>query len=661
MLKQKHFTFSEKRLLFLHAETPNPAASEVPKPEKALDLAKKTAKQAYTELKEKALNQFRGKALAEVKSAPPEIPTKLAGLKTDKPPIKTADGSLEQPFSFGDQKIQGKIIFPPKGKTDAKTTYLFNYVDNPDKFDHKKFLENFKKHQTELGNTIIITLKTPEGETKIDKNTVNTMHSLTTDLERFQADLKKDPKYADWHLPRAEKILHMTSTGESKKVIALLNKYKEASAGKDPRVAPGQYIIDSNDFSASLERALTPLTLVRTPKPEKSTSTGPTSTAISRPSSQPSYSAPHSTSAQPSSAPLQTINPTPSTSTETPSHIRKPPEGVEKVGPIKGHTGFFGDSISVSEQKSGHLDKSKFSTGESPFYLAKGGQTSEWLLNNLKTIPEEELSKMKNAVVLIGTNDIGGMGERYSAEAIIQRIKAIHKFFLEKKITVYACTIPPFKGHNFSTYRSKYDEVNKKRNAINDAIMADNRLKIIPLHRSEAQGGIASEDGESIGENYLVKYGRTIDYVHPQPKKLANLVETYIKSDQYKIESSAETPASPGSPISSAEKPIDNQPIGLPSSSPDKPSKLEKFTYTRADVQAADALLASLHKDKTVPLASHIGERHPLGNDKELVVAWHQDHDGQWGTPSYKEIPGKQHIGVQIEPARKHPADSAEA
>jgi|GEM_PF-4819754 len=652
MLKQKYSTFREKRLLFLHAETPTATTSESPKPEKASDLAKKTLKQAYFELKEKALNQVRGKVLAEVKLQPnptptekpilPEIPAKISGLKTDKPPVETANGSLEQAFQFGDQKIQGKMILPPKGKTDAKTTYLFNYVDNPDKFDHKKFLEGLKKHQTELGNTVIITLKTPEGETKIDGKKVNTIQDLTANLEKFQADLKKDPKYANWHLPRAEKILHMTPPGEEKKVIALLNKYKEASAGKDPRVAPGQYIIDSNDFSASLERALNLPTQPKTPNPEKSPSSSPTSAPISRPSAQPSYSAPHSPSAQPSSTQLQTINPTPSTSPETPpkpleapvnptklSTPTSSPETVTESPKSLNKLLALGDSLMTGVQ--GRLKANEYARLDQQ---AVGGWSTAQILNRFKEKEKSgglEKYRQQSLVMNGGVNDLAN-GQ--NADQILNNMKKIWEIAAKFNIKVYCCTIMPFKGaegyrHSLST---NYEQKEGYRNKVNQELLnlagtKNGPYKIIELHKPYSEGGLADDNDHS--------------KLHP----------AYAGGDKLHLT---------GKGYSQMTKAIQDI-IGLPSNtSPEIPSKSEKFTYTRADVQAADALLASIHKDKSRSPESHIGERHPLGNGRELVVAWHQNHEGQWGTPDYKPTP-KVHVGVQIEPARKHPADSAEA
>jgi hypothetical protein len=58
-----------------------------------------------------------------------------------------------------------------------------------------------------------------------------------------------------------------------------------------------------------------------------------------------------------------------------------------------------------------------------------------------------------------------------------------------------------------------------------------------------------------------------------------------------------------------------------------------------ADRKAADAYLAT-----NPPMGSTV--LLPSGNI--LRVAWHQNHEGQWGTASYKPTLG-QHKGVQVE------------
>lgn len=647
MLKSKSHIFRENRLIFLHEKPTGQAggpSESSEKPSGFRDILRRKYQEAKTEIIDYAKKKFitateistpkpptspDNKPTIPQPEALPKLPEKPTGLHIDaqKTQINPNKKEVTHHFQFGDdKKISGQITMPTDSTPDAKTTYVFHYSDHPDQQDNKDLLTQLQKHRDKLGNTVVITLQTPTGETVVDGKKVESLTHLLGSLEAFQKQAQNDPRLKGLQLPvsRASNIFHLASTPEDQTKAANLLDNLLKKSPLDNRFTKDTRPHDLKGFIKILEQAgqNPPSTTISRPA---QTTGGQYSDGGGRLSGRVSTGGGESHTPPPDSLKPTVDNRNPGgTPIETPSHIRKPPEGIEKVGPIKGYTGFFGDSITVSEQKSGYFNKSKFNTGESPFYLAKGAQTSEWLLNNLKTIPETELSKMKNAVVLIGTNDIGSMDARYSAEAIIKRIKTIHDFFLTKGITVYACTIPPFKGHNFSTYRSKYDEVNKKRNAINAAIMADKRLRIIPLHQSEAQGGIASEDGESISENYLVKYGNTIDYVHPQPKKLANLVESYIKSDQYKTDSSVETP---------------DRPIG-------KTRPVSAKEYDDKDTAACEKYLAEIVNGPTPN--SHIGEKRRLRGNLVMVVAWHQNHTGQWGTPSYQETPG-QHIGVQLE------------
>lgn len=173
------------------------------------------------------------------KASLPAIPDQIKGLKAKNKPVKKGD-SLEQDFQFGDLKIPGKIVMPSNPEKDKKTTILFNYVDDPAKFDHGKFMKELKDSKMDLGNTMIVTIKTPEGKTRVGKEQVDTMATLVGDIERFQTDLGKNPaykEYKDMNLTRAENILHITSQGEATKVRALLKKYKEKAAETDYRAA----------------------------------------------------------------------------------------------------------------------------------------------------------------------------------------------------------------------------------------------------------------------------------------------------------------------------------------------------------------------------------------------------------------------------------------
>ena len=125
---------------------------------------------------------------------------------------------------------------------------------------------------------------------------------------------------------------------------------------------------------------------------------------------------------------------------------------------LSGTTVFGGDSITVGVFPYVKIDGEKIR-------IAKGGQSSTWLLAQLRS-PEGQaaLSRAKNLVVLIGTNDCGNAP---SADTIIANIEAIWQEGKKHGLTVYAMTIPPFKG--WQTYQPFWDD---KRAKINAAIVA---------------------------------------------------------------------------------------------------------------------------------------------------------------------------------------------
>ncbi len=208
------------------------------------------------------------------------------------------------------------------------------------------------------------------------------------------------------------------------------------------------------------------------------------------------------------------------------------PEKRELVpGKITGNTLFLGDSIFASV-KGASMDVA----GERRTF-AKGGMTSMWLLDQLQNLRDGKPTDSKvsvdfnldmfkggNGVVLIGTNDIGSIGDgRFTKEAIFDRIQQIWKILEDLGMTVYACTIPPFKGHTFSTYRSKYDEVNENRKWINQQIINSGR-KVIRIDELVAD----PNDPDAMSPEYRVGS----DHVHPNPGKLSRLLQGEIIKDQ---------------------------------------------------------------------------------------------------------------------------------
>lgn len=255
----KSNVFKESRLIFEIGKS-----SEVKSSTESAPRSTEKTKKSFIEQREETKEESKAK-LALIKAKLPESAVKISGLKFDlkdaKAPVP-ANGTIEQPFQFGDLNIKGKIIIPEKTDPTAKTTYVFNYVDDPNKFDHAKFLEKLKDKKAELGNTVVITLKTPEGETKVSKEKVNTMEKLMSDVEKYQADLSKNPRFTGVKLPKASDILHMASYSDiekTKQTQEVLKKYVSKLTESDHRWDIHTQLLDSTSpetLEASLEKVL---------------------------------------------------------------------------------------------------------------------------------------------------------------------------------------------------------------------------------------------------------------------------------------------------------------------------------------------------------------------------------------------------------------------
>lgn len=627
------FTFAQPRLLYKAGENP-PILSEADKKQAGV-IAKETISNAYVKAKSVAIDKGKYKALMSVARQPgenislPEIPKNLTGLKIDSmAKFKKDTGTIEQPFEFGDQKIPGKLIMPEKPDPTKPVTYLFNYVDDPEKFNHGKFVNELKKHQKQLGNTVIITLKTPEGETMVDRKKVNTMSALIGDIERFQADLSLDSAARGLKLPRAEKILHMTSDGEAPKVQALLSKYVQAVVDKDPRAAQIRQIINNNpdNFATNLNKALNPPESPEPQQPEQleqpisgNRGGGGGGSAMRSVSSVPSGES----GGSPSEDPAESLSPTP-TSTPTlegtPDSREVEPDGLNKLLVL-------GDSLMTGAQ-----ERLRANEYEKMDQQAVGGWSVAQILGKFRQLEAQgRLEKYRHETLVMngGVNDIAG---GRSAEQILEDMKRIWELAAKFNMKVYCCTLSPFKGASGwkDSLRNGYEEKEKIRQTVNDQLIAiagtpGGPTKIIPLHRSVSEGGLADDhDLSALAPQYAAG-----DKLHMKPKGYAQMAKT--------IQNIIGQPTSPEAKIADT------------NSKTAAPGKIEGFKVSSADVKAADRYLAEV-KASANPTA-RIGETKILpGNpDKILRVAWHPNHTGQWGTPSYRITSGR-HIGVQVEP-----------
>ncbi len=184
---------------------------------------------------------------------------------------------------------------------------------------------------------------------------------------------------------------------------------------------------------------------------------------------------------------------------------------ANSVPPIGAPTAFFGDSINTAITSAPYLKNGGHE------YFAKGGQRTPWLLDRVNSVAPR-LNKFTNAVVLIGTNDIG-MGGGETPEVIFERISQIWDAILRANpsIKLHVCTIPPF--GNYKGYSKRKNSIDQRRVAINDKIRAAARnnpkLKLIDLCLPVEQGGLATPDGAALD--------RSVCYepLHPDKNALA--------------------------------------------------------------------------------------------------------------------------------------------
>jgi hypothetical protein len=148
--------------------------------------------------------------------------------------------------------------------------------------------------------------------------------------------------------------------------------------------------------------------------------------------------------------------------------------------------------------------------------IAEVSKGTGWLLENLQQYEKTgEIDKMKNMVVLIGANDLGG-GK--SAQQIFDNIQKIWDIGKKHGIKVYACTLPPFKG--WKNYQAKFNEINDRRVELNTLIMSSGTPeKVIRLNEIMAD----QNDSDALASNF-----DSGDHLHPKKTPTARLWESEI-------------------------------------------------------------------------------------------------------------------------------------
>jgi len=198
------------------------------------------------------------------------------------------------------------------------------------------------------------------------------------------------------------------------------------------------------------------------------------------------------------------INPATNKNETSPQKQEQNKEAVESNAPIKDTT-FIGDSITKGLTPS-------IKPNENNSVIAQNGKTTKWVLNQLKyPNNKEKIKNSKNAVILIGTNDIGGSN---SAEKIFNNIHTIWGELkkINPNIKLKIATIPPFKG--YKNYTSRFNKINEKRHKINQKIR-ENYSKIQGATLIDLDKQLADPNDPN-----ALKQGLSFDHLHPKGSKL---------------------------------------------------------------------------------------------------------------------------------------------
>jgi len=167
-----------------------------------------------------------------------------------------------------------------------------------------------------------------------------------------------------------------------------------------------------------------------------------------------------------------------------------------------GPTVFLGDSLTAKIGEFG----GKFNIKDT-MVVAKVSQKTSWLLNQVQELGRSgKLGRFENAVVLIGSNDMGDPTPGFTDTKIFGRIEKIYSTLLGdsnfdgkpdfKGVDhVYGVTLPPFRGKNRLSGEEIFDIVNDKRIAINNLIKGSKLTSgVFDTAAIHSQGGLADDD-----------------------------------------------------------------------------------------------------------------------------------------------------------------------
>lgn len=176
------------------------------------------------------------------------------------------------------------------------------------------------------------------------------------------------------------------------------------------------------------------------------------------------------------------------------------------MGTLEGSTLFAGDSITVGVPPFVHVNGEKR-------LLAEVGRNAAWLHDQVRGLERfDELDDLKNAVVLIGTNDLGSSVPVNNVFSSIRGIWEILKFH---KVRVFAGTIPPFKG-----WPTLHEEAETRRRQLNDLILQDS----LPDRVIRFDTALA----DPTDPTRLLKSVDSGDHLHPKKEAVAKVIEESV-------------------------------------------------------------------------------------------------------------------------------------
>ncbi len=558
-----------------------------------------------------------------------QIRQRISGIKLNSEKLKIGNnGMVEQPFEFGDTNVPGKILIPPDIDPNKKVNYIFNYVNNPDKYDQSKLLETIQKNKDKIGNTIVITLKTPDNEVQINGQKFETIQRLSSEVESLQERFKSNPQLSHLVLPDTNQFLFMSDPSEVQKLSSQLTNFYQTNQNRNLKF-PKEPQIWSNQpetFAQQLSEYLDQSTEDNQENEQVTVGGGGGGSFGGGGSSEGSE---------------QISTESESSSTENiPENTGNTPESTEQTETSSTQLDkllIIGDSLMTGvENKLRANDKLK---------KAKVGKFTSEMLNDMKSLDQsKQLESYRNQTMVIngGINDIAA-GK--SAEEIYSNLQQIWGIAKKYNILVYTCTVTPFKG--YPAFKNNFETKEKERTKLNDLLISregseNGPQKLIMLHKRKSEGGLANDNDLS----ELDPSFEGPDHLHLKPTgydKMSEIIQSKIGIPQ-------EKPASNEEPKSSSSSTQLSTKTDTATDKPEKtntPSKsTEEFKVTSTDRLAADQYLKEVKRSANP--SSRIGEIRRLPGGKILRVAWHTNHEGQWGTESYKEKPGR-HIGVQVE------------